>query len=397
MKRKIFFLFVKLLLSGAIFMIMSVNGMTQVVDYVKIAQNIVKNTAQVKPGDQVVIEGGKHLFDFMEILANEVVKAGGKVIITVNSDKLGYTQWHEIPYEYLKSENKLSDILTQTADVYISLPFYDDHKSIFSNITSEKQTLFNTIQEKQTQILNQSKVRAVNILYPQKDLAELFGFTEESYKTMIWGAIEANYTEIAEKCAKLNDLISKGKQMRISSPDGTDFKVNLAGRQAIMNDGIITPDEAASKVFNNRNVTLPTGRIDFVPSETSGNGTIVTRNDVGDNFLPLEMIKGNIKDGEIISMDAATGNDYIKSLFTKLSGEGRQLGSITIGTNPYLTTGTKPLYYLFEKEGFVTIGFGNNTLIGGTNNAENGWYFPVLDPTVEIDGKIIIEKGKLKI
>jgi hypothetical protein len=73
------------------------------------------------------------------------------------------------------------------------------------------------------------------------------------------------------------------------------------------------------------------------------------------------------------------------------------LGSITIGTNPYLTTGTKPLYYLFEKEGFVTIGFGNNTLIGGTNNAENGWYFPVLDPTVEIDGKIIIEKGKLKI
>ena len=47
--------------------------------------------------------------------------------------------------------------------------------------------------------------------------------------------------------------------------------------------------------------------------------------------------------------------------------------------------------------GMVTVGIGNNTWVGGENNVGYSLALFLTGATVTVDGKIIVEKGVLKI
>ena len=49
--------------------------------YAKLAHNVITSTAQVKPGEVVLISGGKHTTPLLEELAIETFKAGGLPVI----------------------------------------------------------------------------------------------------------------------------------------------------------------------------------------------------------------------------------------------------------------------------------------------------------------------------
>jgi leucyl aminopeptidase (aminopeptidase T) len=167
------------------------------------------------------------------------------------------------------------------------------------------------------------------------------------------------------------------------------------GKSAKLNDGIVSPAEASSKVFIDRYVSLPTGSIYFIPDEKSGNGTIVSRNDVDIDSNPLENVKGVVKNGEIMEMSAKKGNESVSKFYTSLVMNDKHLSGFTFGVNPDLKIGMNPLWFMGEAEGMVYIGFGGNIMQGGSNDAKNGWNFPVVKATVEVDGKVIINNGKL--
>jgi len=369
---------------------------SQPVDYARLADNIVNKTVMLKPGEHVIIYGNKNLMECMEQLAIAVDNAGGHSTMAVSSDQVSYNYLHNVPIEYVRNDKKLFFNYILSSDVLISLPSCSDCMYVRSNISEERRKL-TVFTEEDLQKLNQSKVRQYYFQSPQKEWAANYGFTESEFESMTWKAMETDYANVAQRCKKINDLLVSGKQIRITSPDGTDFTANLTGKPAMLNDGIVTSEELNSKVYSDRFVSLPTGSLTFIPDENAGNGTIVSRNDADTDGKSLEKVKGIIKSGMITEMSAEKGNEFIKGYFSSASPKDRQLGMIFLGVNPELKIGNNPLYYINETEGFVGIGFGGNLTEGGTNNATNGWYFPVVDATVTIDGKNVIEKGKVVI
>src|SRR5439155_12637742 len=80
----------------------SLAGQTRDLD--ELAHRIVTTSLVVKPGEVVVINGGKHTIPLMEALAIEADKAGGMVTILLDSDRVIRSLNVDVPEQYLKHE-----------------------------------------------------------------------------------------------------------------------------------------------------------------------------------------------------------------------------------------------------------------------------------------------------
>src|SRR5215472_12701350 len=73
-------------------------------NYGELAARIVKTSASVKPGDIVVIFGGKHNIAVMEELAVQSAKEGGLVTMMLDSDRFERAVYTEVPEKYLEQQ-----------------------------------------------------------------------------------------------------------------------------------------------------------------------------------------------------------------------------------------------------------------------------------------------------
>jgi hypothetical protein len=65
--------------------------------FADLAHRIIATSAAVKPGDAVVINGGKHTIPLMEALAIEVQKAGGFPNLLLSSDSVTRSFYRDVP------------------------------------------------------------------------------------------------------------------------------------------------------------------------------------------------------------------------------------------------------------------------------------------------------------
>jgi aminopeptidase len=114
------------------------NSKAQDKDYGELAGRIVKTSAGVKPGDVVVVAGGKHDVALMEALAIEVAKAGGLVTMFLDSDKYERALYTEVPEKYLEQQPTYFVEWLKHMNVFIGLPGVEDPKATFGDVPPER-------------------------------------------------------------------------------------------------------------------------------------------------------------------------------------------------------------------------------------------------------------------
>ena len=366
-------------------------------DYKKIAANIVKNIAQVKPGEQVLVNGGRHLIDLLEAIVIETNKCGGKPVLLINSDKIEYSYVRDVNPEYLKLPGKILPSLADKVDVYIILPTVEDEAKVYKDVPQEK---LNTIQESQIEFynsLNASKIRTVYVHIPKEDQSKMNDIPFPEFSNMMWSALSADNKPLIDKAQKVNNVIMNGKTVKITTPEGTNFTFNLPAKPCILQDGSFNPEKLNSKRFSDRCVTIPAGTVGFLPQSNSANGIIVLPNDLC-NYTRITNVKFTVKDGAFTNVESADGKECLNKVLKDYTINDKTLGSMGIGINPLIKKGGKNAGLpLWESEGTVAFSFGGNITLGGTNDAKNGYWFSLPNATLEVDGKVIIRNGKLEI
>jgi len=216
---------------------------------------------------------------------------------------------------------------------------------------------------------------------------------------MMWNAIGADYQRIAQQGSMLRDLLEQAKGVHVTSPSGTDLTFALEGRPAFVNDGVITAEQAKGKKFFARDVTLPGGSVTIAPLETSANGRVVVPR-VQCRFLTMTGVSFEFKDGKVENLKATRGLPCLNELISTSSGPTTVIGGFSIGLNPGLKVheeGNAAYYGGGGVAGIAYVYIGDNQLIGGANTTSGnfGFGFPIKDATVSIDGKTVVERGKL--
>ncbi len=211
-------------------------------------------------------------------------------------------------------------------------------------------------------------------------VATMPGVTADMLARLMTGDFE----QMAARSQAVADLLSRGSEVRISCPLGTDLRLDLGDRQAISDDG----DLHRPGDFGN----LPCGEAFMAP--VGGDGRIVTVSLAPDGLSdpPATL---TLENGHIVAAADGLGPDFLAQL--QAHGEaGTNLAELGVGTNER----AKLTGNMLEDEkilGTVHVAFGASGGIGGTVAVPIHLDALVADPTVQVDGRAVLEDGRFVI
>lgn len=381
----------------AVMLLTSATAKAQEKNQGDLASRIVKTSANVKPGDVVVIAGGKHDIALMEDLAIEAAKAGGLVTMFLDSDRFERAIFTEVPEKYLEQQPTYFAEWLKHMNVFIGLPGVEDPKATFGDVPQERFAKAAKAGQVITDSLNASGVRGVFVGYPSQSDAVVNQLDFATYQKVFWDAVGADYQKISEEGNKLKRMLQGAKTVRVTSPSGTDFTFSPGGRPVFVDDGIMTEEKAKSQYILNRSVSLPGGAVFLAPIETSANGKVIVPRDRC-QYKPLTGESFEFKQGHLENFKAEVGAQCFSELMAQYSGPKDMFASFQIGLNPAAKVMENPGDYRpANAAGLVTIGAGDNQLLGGSNRVTGGgaWTVSIVDATVTIDGKMVVQSGRL--
>src|SRR5436190_12437659 len=175
--------------------------------------------------------------------------------------------------------------------------------------------------------------------------ATLPGVTEDVLARLM----SADFDPMAARCAAVAQLLTEADEAHLTCPLGTDFRMDLRGREGIPDDGDIT----APGAFGN----LPCGEGFIAPA--GGEGTIFARS-AALTGLYDEPLRIEVRDGALAE---ATDPEFLGMLDAH-APKGRNLAELGIGTNENATLSGNVL----EDEkilGTAHVAFGTRSIIGG--------------------------------
>ncbi|MEK6917220.1 MAG: aminopeptidase [Nanoarchaeota archaeon] len=217
--------------------------------------------------------------------------------------------------------------------------------------------------------------------------AHMIGIT----KKIMEQGMSVDYAKVQKLTSKIKKIVDKGRNIRVVSPSGSDFRVELHPKHKwIKCDGIIRKGEWSN---------LPDGEIFTSPKNVEG--IAIIDGVLGDYFTskygPLKthiiwkMEKGRIV--EVLCKNKKLLKDFEK--YIKQDANANRIGEIAIGTNIGLT---KLIGNMLQDEKFP----GWHMATGNPYPEKTGAKWDssahcdgvILKPTIVVDKKIIMRAGK---
>ena len=211
-------------------------------------------------------------------------------------------------------------------------------------------------------------------------IATLPGVTDDTLARVMSADIEG----LRRKGAAVAAALEAGSEARITCANGSDLRLNVAGRHAISDDG----DLRARGAFGN----LPCGEGFIPPIETEGEGTLVVDGTIGGH--PKEgIVELRVEGGNLVEASGDAGARLLETL-RGAGPRGTGVAELGIGTNEKaILTGN-----LIEDEkilGSCHVAFGASAGMGGAVQVPVHIDCVVMKPTVEIDGEALVADGRL--
>jgi leucyl aminopeptidase (aminopeptidase T) len=207
--------------------------------------------------------------------------------------------------------------------------------------------------------------------------ATMPGVTED----MLARVMAVDFDAMAARSRAVAAVLQDGTRAHVTCPRGTDLRLALDGRAGISDDGELS----ARGAFGN----LPCGEGFIAPA--SGEGTVVAAS-VAPLGLSMDPARLTVVDGRVVAAEGGLGPQFIELLLAH--GElGTNLAELGVGTNDRARLSGNVL----EDEkilGTVHVAFGASAGIGGTVSVPIHLDVVVLDASLEVDGRRVLEAGR---
>jgi len=226
---------------------------------------------------------------------------------------------------------------------------------------------------------------------PKLRHGHMIGITPEIMKD----GMCSDYNEIQHVSRLVYEKVKSADKIRVVTERGNDFVAEFKPElRWIISDGDIGPGHWKN---------LPDGEVFTSPFTV--NGTIVIDGCLGDFFtekygsLENTPVVIEVENGRAIKESIQCGNEQLRQEFIKylfeIDENSNRVGEFAIGTNTGLT---KLIYNLLQDEKFPSVHVAFGSPLPGKTGA--GWDSKahvdgvIINPTIEVDGEVIMNKGK---
>jgi leucyl aminopeptidase (aminopeptidase T) len=198
---------------------------------------------------------------------------------------------------------------------------------------------------------------------------------------MLARVMAVDFDLMAARSKAVAALLGRATLAHVRCPRGSDLTLDLSGREGMSDDGDLTVKGA----FGN----LPCGEGFIAP--LTGEGTLIAK-----SLAPLgisdEPATLTLEGGRIASATGGLGPQFIERLHAH-GQPGTNIAELGIGTNDRaILTGN-----VLEDEkilGTVHVAFGASAGIGGTVSVPIHLDVVVLEASLEIDGRMVLDEGR---
>lgn len=226
---------------------------------------------------------------------------------------------------------------------------------------------------------------------PKLRHGHMIGITAEIMKD----GMCSDYKEIQRVSRQVYEKVKNAGKIRVVTERGNDFVAEFSPQlKWIISDGDIGPGHWKN---------LPDGEVFTSPFTV--NGTIVIDGCLGDFFtekygsLENTPVVIEMANGRAIKESIQCGNEQLRQEFIKylfeIDENSNRVGEFAIGTNTGLT---KLIYNLLQDEKFPSVHVAFGSPLPGKTGAK--WDSKahvdgvIINPTIEVDGEVIMNKGK---
>ena len=361
----------------------------------RVAAQVIDGLFRVGPGEEVVLRGGPRSLPMLEALAVEVLAAGGKAHLLVTTDAERRYRARELPLEYLGAPPAHVDsALILGADLEINLPYDSDFRSIWPDLASERFQRHQRSNPILSALNEHSTRRYLYLAMPWQPevvaAARSQGLDSAAYATLWWAAATADIDSMAVRGVALRRQLAAAKQVRVTTPEGTDFTFTPIGRTARVDLAALSRAAARGESWARRQATFPAGFVTVLPVAGSATGRVRAPANQCDQAVRDEAFE--LRAGRPERVRAATDEACVQAAVARAGA----VGFLAIGLNPAMRPmlGAAGNFLPEQSRGLVTLGLGDNVRFEGTDTAPR-WTVPLTRATVRVDGVAVVRDGRL--
>jgi leucyl aminopeptidase (aminopeptidase T) len=312
------------------------------------ARTLLDVCVAVKPGEIVLIVTDMVKFPIARVLATAAVERGAETILSVMQPRARAGQE---PPKPVAEAMKNSDV------IFLPVSYSVTHTHAVKNAAAAG--------------------------------ARIVALTEFTEDMMIHGGLEANFEELKPICLKVAGRFGKGKTAHITTPAGTDLRMNIAGRPGNALYCIVGPGQFSP---------VPNVEANVSPIEGTAIGRIVV--DASVPYLGIGVIEQpisvEVKDGFITRIEGGRQADVLRrDLESHGDKNSFNIAELGVGLNPLC----RLIGIMLEDEGVLGtahIGIGTNITLGGTIKAPCHYDLLVWNPRIEIDGEVVVDGKEVR-
>jgi leucyl aminopeptidase (aminopeptidase T) len=319
------------------------------IETIRGARTIVETCAGVKAGESVLIITDTNLVNIAEVLAMAVKERDAEPILAVMIPRKGHS---EEPPACLAEAMKKADVVLTPVSTSIT----------------------------HTRAMKEAAAAGSRAIV-------MTAFTED---LLIRGGIQADFRKQKPICLEVARRFQEAKTVRLTSPAGTSLSMRKEGRKGNALYCLVERGEFS---------TVPTIEANFSPLEGTAEGLIVA--DASIPYLGIgvlkEPVKCLVKKGLIVEIEGGYQAEILKrDLESRKDPNSYNIAELGLGLNPE----SRMTGVMLDDEGVlgsVHIGIGSNITLGGNIKAAIHYDLLMWGATLELDGRVILDKGELKI
>ena len=361
---------------------------------VKLAELLVHYSVEIQTGDWVMVRGDLIAEPLVAEVVRQVVRAGGRPTILLNSDAIEEAFLREASPEILEWVSPVNQMLYKQADVLMSLRAASNTRTL-TGIDPQKERVRAVANRGLTETYMRrsaaKELRWVGTQFPCPAYAQEADMSLNEYENFVYAATfcdrddpVAEWQNVHTEQQKIVDWLDGKKTVTVKSPNA-NLTLSIEGRTFINSDG---------------KKNMPSGEVFTGPVEDSANGWVAFNYPAIRGGREVEGVRLEFKDGKVVQASAKKNEAYLLAQLDSDEG-ARFLGEFAIGTNYGITHFTKSILF-DEKIGgsfHMAIGAGYPET-GSVNKSSIHWDFICgiqTDSEIRVDGEMLYKDGKFQI
>jgi len=350
----------------------------------KLAQLAVRYSIKAKPGENIMISGGKESIPFLVELYKEIILQKAFPIVKFSLPDTSHFYYEKATKKQLEKFPDLTFDSVKKCQAYIGINTEENTRDLSS--TDPKKI---SIRQKVTRpisdyIVNRKdKIRRVTIAFPCLAHAQEAEKSLTEWENFVFSSCLIDWEKFGKKLEKINKKFEKGKSVHLLGKN-VDLKFSIKGKNSIADKG---------------EENMPGGEIFMAPVRESLNGWIKFDFPAIEAGKEVQDIELKFKNGKVIESKASKNQDFLKAMINT-DKNSCYVGEFGIGMNPKITKFSKNLLFDEKISGTIHLALGmaykDN---GGGNDSAIHWDIvkDMRKAKIILDGKVVQKNGKWKI